>query len=82
MCHPICIWVIPFIFGSEMAHRLLCRFMFEFLAPLGLTHATCSTLMEQCGKAIAWLTADTHSFKTGNNIEKFMDAVTVYSTHT
>ena len=51
--------------------------MFEFLSSLGLTPLTCPTLMNQCGKAIACLTADSHSFRTGINIEKFIDAVTV-----
>ena len=53
------------------------RFIFDFLSPLGLTPMTCSTLLSQCGKAIAWLTAESRSFRTGINIEKFMDAITV-----
>ena len=51
--------------------------MFEFLAPLGLTADSYQARMTQCGRAIAWLTADSKSFRTGSNIEKFMDAVTV-----
>jgi regulator of telomere elongation helicase 1 len=57
------------------------QFMFEFLSPLGLTPTTCSTLLSQCGKAIAWLTAESRSFRTGSNIEKFMDAITVVFSH-
>ena len=63
--------------SNQSCSHYVHRFIFDFLSPLGLTPMTCSTLLSQCGKAIAWLTAESRSFRTGINIEKFMDAVTV-----
>ena len=55
----------------------LCRFMLEFLAGVGVTPDNFHILQSQCGRAISWLTADSRSFRNGNNIEKFLDAIFV-----
>jgi regulator of telomere elongation helicase 1 len=57
------------------------EFMFEFLAGVGVTQGNVHILSGQCGRAISWLTADSRSFRNGNNIEKFLDAMTVVFSH-
>ena len=53
-------------------------FIFDFFEKAGLTPATCVTLMEQCSKAISFLTTTGKSLhKNGNNIQKMFDAVKV-----
>lgn len=54
-------------------------YIFDFFERAGLTPATCVTLMEQCSKAISFLTTTGRSLhKNGNNIQKMLDAVKVY----
>ena len=54
-------------------------YIFDFFERAGLTPATCVTLMEQCSKAISFLTTTGKSLhKNGNNIQKMLDAVKVY----
>ncbi len=55
------------------------RFIFEFLETAGVTRATASVLMDQCNKAISFLTTDERSgFRNGGNIQKFTDALKVW----
>ena len=54
------------------------RFTFEFFATAGLILTTSLTFLDQCSKAISFLTTDSCSVhKNGNMVPKFMDAVNV-----
>ena len=56
-----------------------CSYIFDFFETAGLTPATSVTLMEQCSKAISFLTTTGKSLhKNGNNIQKMLDAVKVW----
>ena len=53
-------------------------YIFKFFGSAGLRQDTCSMLLDQCAKAITFLTTDPHSVhRNGNNIQKFVDAVKV-----
>ena len=56
---------------------LHCRFIFDFFEAAGVTRGTCSMLMDQCNKAISFLTSDGRGYRNGNNIQKFADAIKV-----
>ncbi|XP_064395441.1 regulator of telomere elongation helicase 1-like isoform X2 [Halichondria panicea] len=53
-------------------------YIFDFLETAGVTRATASVLMDQCNKAISFLTTDERSgFRNGGNIQKFTDALKI-----
>ena len=52
-------------------------FIFDFFAVAGLTPSTCLTLLDQCDKAISMLTTGHSVHRSGNNLQKFVDAVKV-----
>ena len=55
-----------------------CSYIFDFFARAGLDPSTYTTLMEQCSKAIAFLTTTGKSLhRNGNNVQKLLDAIKV-----
>ena len=60
-------------------HVLHCSYIFDFFEGAGLTPATYTTLVDQCAKAISFLTTTGKSLhRNGNNIQKLLDAIKVY----
>ena len=56
----------------------VCRYIFDFLQTAGLTSSTYLMFLEQCSKAISFLTTDSHSVhRNGNTLQKFVDATKV-----